>query len=53
LLISTITFVLCLIAIKTNSDLYNLFFITVGMCLLNLIITISLYKNYLNKIDKK
>jgi hypothetical protein len=53
LLISSITFVLCLIAIKTNSDLYILFFITVGMCLLNLIITISLYKNYLNKIDKK
>jgi len=50
LLNTGIAFIACFVAIRTNLNLYVLFFITVGMCLLNLIITISLFKNYLNKI---
>ena len=53
LLNSLIAFILCFSLLNTNQNLYHLFFITVGMCLLNLIITISLYKNYLNNINKK
>ena len=53
LLNSLIAFILCVSLLNTNPNLYHLFFITVGMCLLNLIITISLYKNYLNNINEK
>ena len=53
LLNSLIAFILCFSLLNTNPKLYHLFFITVGMCLLNLIITISLYKNYLNNINEK
>jgi len=53
LLNSSIAFFLCFIAIKTSSNLYLLFFITVVMCLFNLLITASLYKNYLKKIYEK
>jgi len=48
-----IAFILCFSLLNTNPNLYHLFFITVGMCLLNLIITFSLYKNYLNNINEK
>ncbi len=53
LLNSLIAIILCFSLLNTNPNLYHLFFITVGMCLLNLIITISLYKNYLNNINEK
>jgi len=53
LLNSLIAFILCFSLLNTNPNLYHLFFITVGMCLLNLIITISLYKNYLININEK
>lgn len=53
LLSSGIAFVLCFTAIKMSQNLYLLFFITIGMCLLNLLIAVLLCKTYLNKINEK